>query len=101
MGDFPLVRAEGANIEIELEMGLRLVAYVGDPNVAMRLAELWSLKDSAAVQIARVEARLRDIDPFDCGDDDVRPLLASLRRQIDDFETQSRLIDSARRSLSH
>ncbi|CAH1665143.1 MULTISPECIES: hypothetical protein [unclassified Chelatococcus] len=101
MGDFPLVRAEGANIEIELEKGLRLVAYIGDPDVAMRLAELWSLKDSMAVRIARLEARLRELGPLDCGHDDVRPLLASLRRQIDDFETQSRLIDSARRSLSH
>ncbi|MBS7701472.1 hypothetical protein [Chelatococcus sp. YT9] len=63
MGDYPNVRADGASIEVELERGFKLVAYVGDPNVAALLEELWSIRDSSPVRIARLKKHFRQTAP--------------------------------------
>ncbi|CAH1664247.1 hypothetical protein [Chelatococcus sp. HY11] len=86
MGDYPNVRANGAQIEIELERGFKLSAYVGDSNVAALLEELWSVKDSLAVRIALLEKHLREIDPRTSVDGGHIELLRGLRHQIGELE---------------
>ncbi|MBS7701465.1 hypothetical protein [Chelatococcus sp. YT9] len=86
MGDYPDVRADGANIEIELEQGLKLAAYVGDPALAALLEELWSVKGSLGVRIALLEKHLREVDARSPPDGELLALLAGLRRQIGELE---------------
>ncbi|MBS7700495.1 MULTISPECIES: hypothetical protein [unclassified Chelatococcus] len=86
MGDYPDVRADGANIEIELEKGFKITAYVGDPGIATLLEDLWSLRDCTAVRIAKIQRDLKKIGPGPLRDRELQDLLAGLRRQIDEFE---------------
>ena len=83
MGIFPRVRADGDNLEIELEAGLVIVSHVGDPILAQAFERVWSERSSIAEGIAR----LTDLLASDGGhrvDDCVIPLLRGLpQRAVD------------------
>lgn len=83
MGNFPRVRADGDNLEIELEAGLVIVSHVGDPILVQTVERLWSERESVAEGIAR----LTDLLAGEGGhlvDDCVIPLLRGLpQRAVD------------------
>ena len=87
MTDYPDIRAEGASIEVELEQGVTLVAYVGDEGVAGEIAQLWRMRHNLAAAATHVSHQLSLFDRRRHVDGDLRRVLADLRRQIDTFET--------------
>ena len=86
MKDYPEIRAVGASIEVELEQGVTIVAYIGDTGVASQIEELWSMRHSLVATAARVSRQLSQIDRQRSPDRDLRDALADLRRQIDVLE---------------
>ncbi|CAH1662476.1 MULTISPECIES: hypothetical protein [unclassified Chelatococcus] len=86
MTKYPDIRAAGASIEVELEQGVTIAAYVGDVDVAFQLQELWSMRHSLAASAAHVSRQLSVVGRQPRPDEELRALLADLRRQIDEFE---------------
>lgn len=82
MGDYPRIRADGVNLEIELEAGLTIVSYVGDPILVQDVERLWTERDSVAGAIERL-SKLLEQDGGNKVDDCVIPLLRGLRQRID------------------
>lgn len=87
MTDYPDIRAEGASIEVELEQGVTLIAYVGDAGVAGEISQLWRMRHNLAAAAAHVLRQLSQVDRRHHLDADLRQVLADLRRQIDTLET--------------
>lgn len=85
--DYPDVRAVGASIEVELEQGVTLVAYIGDAGVAGEIEQLWRMRRNLAAAAAHVSNQLSQMDRRHHVDGDLRRVLADLRRQIDKLET--------------
>ncbi|CAH1653003.1 conserved hypothetical protein [Hyphomicrobiales bacterium] len=86
MTKYPDIRAVGASIEVELEQGVTISAYVGDVDVACELEELWSMRDSLAATAVHVSRQLSVISRQQRPDGELRALLTDLRRQIDELE---------------
>ncbi|CAH1672831.1 hypothetical protein [Chelatococcus asaccharovorans] len=77
MENFPRIRADGDNLEIELEAGLVIVSHVGDPILVQAVERVWSERESVAEGIARLTDLLAG-DEGHLVDDCVIPLLRGL-----------------------